>query len=190
MSATKNLIKGFFAIVQYFVSYIIFPLWLFQYITTYDFGFFQVSVAQIDSIIYWITAIGILCTAIAFVAASSPDRSKRKGIFELLQVIFNTAYIYMYKFSGASEMIFNFVGNPSGAMSMNVTKLVYLWMGTYGLSIFLAIFDLIDYAFFKEENKSKSGAQKLTKAEEISKKEETTVKTELFYRQPNGGELR
>lgn len=189
MSAAKNLLKGFFAIVQYFLSYIIFPLWLFQYITTYDFGFFKVSVAQIDTIIYWITAIGILCTAIAFVAASSPDRSKRKGIFELLQVIFNTAYIYMYKFSGASEMIFNFVGNPSGAMSMNVTKLVYLWIGTYGLSILLAVFDLIDYCVYKDEDKSKNVAQKLTKAEELSKKEETTVKTEIFHRQQEGGEL-
>jgi hypothetical protein len=146
---------GFLTMVIYICSFIVIPLALFSYIDTYNVGGVQLGVENITSITYWIISFGILITATAFFSASSPDRSKRKGIIEIVQVILNTCYIYMYKFSGASSLVLNLTGTVGldGFIAIDLSNLVYLWMGSYALSLIIAVINLLDYVIYRNEKK-------------------------------------
>jgi hypothetical protein len=156
MGGIKNLIMGFITLAYYIATMVVLPLMLFKYIDDYSIAGTTIGIQNIDIINYWITVLGILISAVAFFAASSPSRSARKGVMGIVQIIINTCYIYMYKFSGATNLVLNLTGDPnlSGFLSIDFTNLIYLWMGAYALSILIAVVNLLDYVLYKEVKKN------------------------------------
>ena len=133
MTAIKNILKGIMALLYNAVISIMIPLIVFNVISEYYVAgiYITLTESQYQIIIFWIVSFGLLLCATAFFAASAPARSRRKGVMELLQILINSAYMFMYKFSGASVLVFELAGeqNYNGFIELDMTKLVILWMG-------------------------------------------------------------
>ncbi|GAI01730.1 unnamed protein product, partial [marine sediment metagenome] len=92
-----------------------------------------------ESIIFWLTAFGLIISGCAFFKYSSPKQSIRKGVFALIQVLVNCLYLWSYKFSGAAEI--NFVIIDFGFFSLNLQQMILVYMGIYFLTIVLKAYE-------------------------------------------------
>ena len=195
MGGTKNIFKGVFALSYNAIIVLVVPLMLFKYITEYTVLGVTVGLTedQYEDITYWVTAFGILICATAFAESSSPKRSRRRAVMAVLAVIFNALYIYMYKFSGASTLDFDFTGDGtfSGYMKLDMTNMVYLWMGMLFLNIIIALFDLIDFTVNHPKEKiEKSNALETTNVtnQAYTYNAQTLDGPNPGYSQPNYGQ--
>ena len=152
MGATKNMIRGFILTAVYVTTTIIIPIYTFSLIRDYAGVFLEFTEQDYNTIIFWLTAFGILICGCAFFTYSSPKQSIRRGVFALIQVIVNCLYLWSYKFSGATEIIFSLeMGGTSGFLALNIQQMILVYMGVYFLTIVLKIYDIIDFIINREK---------------------------------------
>jgi hypothetical protein len=149
----KNVLRGVARATEYAVSSVLIPYLSFRYLRDLNVGGFPISVSneQYDTIIFWITAIGLITVAAAFGVGSSPKRTPRKAVFLMIQTVANCIYIYSYKFSGAADYSMAIVG--FGTISFSVGALLNLWMGVIFLKTALNLYDFIDAIIFQKKQK-------------------------------------
>lgn len=151
MGSVKNMVKGFIFSTIYVVTTIVIPLATFSWIRSMVVQGFPLDFEQQDyeSIIFWLTAFGLIISGCAFFKYSSPKQSIRKGVFALIQVLVNCLYLWSYKFSGAAEI--NFVIIDFGFFSLNLQQMILVYMGIYFLTIVLKAYDIIDFTINREK---------------------------------------
>ena len=151
MGSVKNMVKGFIFSTIYVVTTIVIPLATFSWIRSMVVQGFPLDFEQQDyeSIIFWLTAFGLIISGCAFFKYSSPKQSIRKGVFALIQVLVNCLYLWSYKFSGAAEI--NFVIIDFGFFSLNLQQMILVYMGIYFLTIVLKGYDIIDFTINREK---------------------------------------
>jgi len=163
MGATKNMIRGTIYTSVYVVTTIIVPFLLFNWVRNLQIplvGEITLTQEDYENIIFWIVAFGLIISGCAFFSYSSPKQSIRRAVFALIQVIVNCLYLWSYKFSGATEILFNFnISGYSGFLSLNLQTMVLVYMGVYFLTIVLKIYDLFDFSINRKkirENRMKA----------------------------------
>ncbi len=154
MSGTTNMIRGIIFTLIYISTTIIIPFLVFRWVMTINLalpneeGFLRIEMTQesYERIIFWIIALGLLISGCAFFSYSSPKESIRRGVFALIQVLVNCLYLWSYKFSGASEIIFN-IDMPrfSGFVLLNLQQMILIYLGIYFLTIVIKSYDVIDF---------------------------------------------
>jgi len=151
MGAVKNMVRGFIYSAVYVVTTIVIPLATFSWIRSMVVQGFPLSFEQqeYESVIFWLTAFGLIICGCAFFKYSSPKQSIRKGVFALIQVLVNCLYLWSYKFSGAAEI--NFVIIDFGYFSLNLQQMILVYMGIYFLTIVLKAYDIIDFTINREK---------------------------------------
>ncbi len=159
MGAVKNMTRGFIFTAIYVCTTIVIPLitfsWLFQMtVQGLPLNFEQ---QEYQSVIFWVTALGLVICGCAFFTYSSPKQSIRRGVFALIQVLVNCLYIWSYKFSGATDIEFTIVG--FGFFSLNISQMILVFMGIYFLTTVLKAYDIIDFTVNRKkirENRMKA----------------------------------
>jgi hypothetical protein len=151
MGAVKNMIRGFIYTAIYAVTTIAIPLATFSWLFQMTVQGLPLNFEQQDyqSVIFWVTAFGLIICGCAFFAHSSPKQSIRKGVFALIQVLVNCLYLWSYKFSGATNIEFTIVG--FGFVSLNLSQMILVFMGIYFLTIVLKVYDIIDFTINREK---------------------------------------
>ena len=153
MGSVKNMIWGFVFVGIYAVTTIILPIYLFSFYRSFEGIFPEVELGftqqDYENVIFWLTSIGIIICACAFLTHSSPKQSIRKGVFALIQVIVNCLYLWSYKFSGASEITFVII--DYGFFSLDLSQMILIYMGVYFLTIVLKVYDVIDFTINREK---------------------------------------
>ncbi len=135
MGGTKNMIRGAIATSIYLTTTIIIPFLVFRWVKNLELpriGKILMTQESYETIIFWLTAFGLLISGLAFFAFSSPKHSIRRGVFALLLVIVNCLYLWSYKFSGATEVIFNIDIESTGFtgfLSLDLQQMVLTYMG-------------------------------------------------------------
>lgn len=153
----KNLLRGFGAASSNVITKILIPMYIFRSIlqdttlTMIDLGYTE---AKVGTIIFWIVAMGSITASLSFTKAASPKYSPRKAIFEIILVIANAFYLYLYKFSGALDIAVSMdLGIAITTFYLSFENMVYISMGVIGLNMIIGLYDLIiSYAAPIEED--------------------------------------
>ena len=139
----KNLLKGFGAALGHVITKILIPMYIFRSIlqdtaaTFIDLGYTE---AKVDIIIFWIVAMGSITASLSFTKASSPKYSNRKAIFEIILIIANAFYLYVYRFSGALDIAVTLdLGIAVGTLTLNFENMVFISMGVIGLNLIIGL---------------------------------------------------
>jgi len=154
MGPTINIVKGTIYTIIYACFTIIIPVVTFSLLREYVVEGLPLDFTQEDlnNIIFWVTALGLVICGCAFFTHSSPKQSIRRGTFALIQVLVNCLYLWSYKFSGATEIIFDLdMGDTSGFLSLNLQQMVLVYLGIYFLTIILKVYDVIDFTINREK---------------------------------------
>ena len=143
----KNMLRGFSAALSSVITKILIPMYIFRSIlqdTTLmmiDLGYTE---AKVDTIIFWIVAMGSITASLSFTKAASPKYSPRKAIFEIILVIANAFYLYLYKFSGALDIAVSMdLGIAITTFYLSFENMIYISMGVIGLNMIIGLYDLI-----------------------------------------------
>lgn len=143
----KNLLKGFGAALSNVITKILIPMYIFRSVlqdttsTIVDLGYTE---AKVDVIIFWLIAFGSITASLSFTKASSPKYSTRKAIFDIILIIANAFYLYLYRFSGALDIAISLdLGTAVGTLTLNFENMVYISMGVIGLSLIIGLYDFI-----------------------------------------------
>ena len=143
----------------YIVITMVIPILTFTWVKEVQIMGVNIVLTQHDyeTIIFWISAFGLLISSAAFFNYSSPKQSIRKGTFALVQIILNCLYIWSYKFSGATEIRFEIIFEivNIGYISINVQNMVMLYMGVYFLTIVLKGYDFFDFVLNRKTIREK-----------------------------------
>ena len=155
MGSVKNMVKGTIYTAIYVITTLVIPLVTFSVIRDYTVRNvlpLEFEQEQYNNVVFWITALGLLICACAFFTYSSPKQSIRKGAFALIQVLINSLYIWSYKFSGATDIMFNLdMDGTTGFLALNLQTMVLVYMGIYFLTIIIKIYDLVDFTINREK---------------------------------------
>ncbi len=151
MGAVKNMVKGFIFAGIYVVTTIVVPMLLFSWVRTMVVQGLPLDFEQQDyeSVIFWLTAFGLIISGCAFFTHSSPKKSIRRGVFALLQVLVNCLYLWSYKFSGAA--VITFIIADFGYFTLNISQMILVYMGVYFLTVVLKVYDIIDFSINREK---------------------------------------
>lgn len=159
MGSVKNMVKGLVFTGVYVVVTIVIPLVTFSLIYNLVVQGFPLDFQQQDyqNITFWVIAFGLITSGCAFFKYSSPKKSIRKGFLALIQILVNCLYLWSYKFSGATSLSFVIPG--FGGFTLNIEKMILVYMGIYFLTIVLKVYDIIDFTINREkirENRMKA----------------------------------
>ena len=159
MGAGKNLLKGIIFMGVYITTTMIIPYFTFTWIKNLSaLGIpIQLTQQEYENIIFWISAFGLLISGLAFFSYSSPKQSIRKGVLALVQIIVNSLYIWSYKFSGATDVLFRLEISQyvSGFVLLNLQNMIMVYLGIYFLTILLKGYDLVDFIVNREKIREK-----------------------------------
>ncbi|MFX0071391.1 MAG: hypothetical protein ACFFAO_09910 [Candidatus Hermodarchaeota archaeon] len=153
----KNLVRGALFAVIYFVITILIPYYTFSWIKTINVEGVELEAykQQVNKILFYVWAFGLVITGSAFFAYSAPSQSVRRGVFSLIQILLNLLYLWSYKFSGALEVEFELV--DLGVITINLQEMILLYMGIYFLTVILKTYDLLDFIVNREKIKERRG---------------------------------
>jgi len=153
----KNMVRGILFASIYFTLTVLIPFLTFNWVKTIQVEGIKLDAyqEQVNRIIFYVWAFGLLITGTAFFAYSSPPQSIRRGIFALVQIILNCLYLWSYKFSGALEVEFKLVG--LGSIAINLQQMILVYMGIYFLTVILKAYDLIDFVLNRQKIKYERG---------------------------------
>lgn len=153
----KNLVRGAIIAAIYFGTTILIPYYTFSWIKTIRVEEVELQAykQQVNQILFYVWAFGLIITGCAFFAYSAPAQSIRRGAFSLIQIILNCLYLWSYKFSGALEVEFELV--DLGVIVINLQQMILLYMGIYFLTVILKAYDLIDFVVNREKIKEERG---------------------------------
>jgi len=160
MGTVRNMFKGILFTGIYLTTTMIIPYLTFTWVKDLTILGVPIVMSQLEyeTILFWISAFGLMISGCAFFKYSSPKQSVRKGIFALIQIILNCLYIWSYKFSGATEV--NFTIFTIGNLSIDFSQMVVLYMGIYFLTIILKVYDLVDFTLNREKIREKRYSKK------------------------------
>ena len=154
-----NIGKGILGGLYQAIMVIIIPVFTFRYLLDISVAGIDLGLSKekVELIMFYAIHLGLILVALAFFSASSPKRSMRKAIVNVVKIFINLVYIWAYKFSGAMVLTFQFVGdqNASGSAMVDVSFMATMMMGSLFLNIILAILDIIDWGFLEKHNKQK-----------------------------------
>ena len=143
----KNLLRGFGAALSNVITKILIPMYIFRSIlqdTSASFIDLGYTEAKVDIIIFWIVAMGSITASLSFTKTSSPKYSNQKAIFEIILIIANALYLYLYRFSGALDIAVSLdLGIATGTFYLNFENMIYISMGVIGLNLIIGLYDLI-----------------------------------------------
>lgn len=152
-AAAKNILRGVLMSAIHVSIVIVFPLLTFAYIRRLeltDFGLIiSIDPAAYTMIVYWIIAFGLLASGCAFFKYTSPKQSVRKAVFGLIQLPVQMLYLWSYKFSGASNIIF-YIGD-FGTILLDLTEVIRVYLGIYFLLFCIRLYDFLDFMINKEQ---------------------------------------
>ncbi|MFX1337322.1 MAG: hypothetical protein ACFFDK_01790 [Promethearchaeota archaeon] len=153
----KNIIRGTLIAAIYFTSTVLIPFWTFSWIKTIHVEGVELQAYkhQVNLILFYVWAFGLIISGTAFFAYSAPKQSVRRGVFALIQIILNCLYLWSYKFSGALEIEFELV--DLGIITVNLQQMILLYMGIYFLTVILKAYDLVDFVVNREKIKYERG---------------------------------
>ena len=153
----KNMLRGTLVAAIYFTSTVLIPFWTFSWIKTINVEGVELQAykQQVNQILFYVWAFGLIISGTAFFAYSSPPQSIRRGVFALIQIILNCLYLWSYKFSGALEIEFDLV--DLGIITVNLKQMILLYMGIYFLTVILKAYDLVDFVVNREKIKYERG---------------------------------
>ena len=152
----KNLLRGFGAALSNVITKILIPMYIFRTIlqdTTLmmiDLGYTE---AKVNIIMFWLVAMGSITASLSFTKAASPKYSPRKAVFEIILIIANAFYLYLYKFSGALDIVVTMdLGIATSTFYLSFQNMVFISMGVIGLNLIIGLYDFtISYAAPIEE---------------------------------------
>ncbi len=143
----KNLLRGFSAALGNIVTKILIPMYLFRSVlqdTTLMMADLGYTETRVNTIIFWIVAMGSITSSLSFSKAASPKNSPRKAIFEIILVFTNAFYLYVYKFSGALDIAVSLdLGIAMTTFYLSFENMLYISMGVIGLNLIVGLYDLI-----------------------------------------------
>lgn len=153
----KNILRGILFAAIYFTLTVLIPFWTFSWIKTIKVEDVELQAykQQVNRILFYVWAFGLIISGTAYFAYSSPPQSVRRGVFALIQIILNCLYLWTYKFSGALEVEFNIV--ELGIITVNLRQMILLYMGIYFLTVILKAYDLVDFVVNREKIKYERG---------------------------------
>lgn len=162
MGGIKNIFRGFIGMAIYMTTLLLIPFLTFDFIENLEIPIppdevlnFEVAQGNINIVLFWLVALGLTISGLAFFSWSSPRDSRRKVVFSMLLVFTNCFYLWSYKFSGATSFGVEIPGY--GGFSLDVADMIMLYLGAYTLIIIAKIWKLIevDLAKRKEQKKEK-----------------------------------
>jgi hypothetical protein len=143
MGGVKNLFSGLISAIISLATYVLLP-WIGLSVAKTieipypaDITYFR---SQIDDILFYIVAMGIIQTGLAFSKGSSPKYSKRKAIFSLFNFIGAASYSYLIKYTGLSRIPIVIIN--LGEIVVSLDAFVFFVFGIVVLNSLLALFDL------------------------------------------------
>ena len=153
----KNMIRGAKFAAIYILITIIIPFFTFSWVMNLEVEGIDLELyeEQYAQILFYVLAFGLLISATAFFAYSSPSQSIRRGVFSLIQIILNCFYLWSYKFSGALEIQITIV--KLGMIEVNLQQLILTYMGIYFLTVILKSYDLVDFIINRDKIKFERG---------------------------------
>ncbi|MBN2152756.1 MAG: hypothetical protein JW839_14995 [Candidatus Lokiarchaeota archaeon] len=143
MGATKNIFSGIIQAIISLASYVVIPWIGLTVVKTLALPFgvtIELFRQRVDDILFYIIAMGIIQTGIAFAKGSSPKYSKRRAIFSLFNLLGAASYSYIIKFSGLSQIPITLTN--VGEITISLDAFVFFVFGIVVLNSLLAIFDL------------------------------------------------
>jgi len=157
-----NLFWGSMNFLYIILFSVVLPMWTLTALTSLSISDISITFGQEDffEMTVWLLRIGIVMAAFAFFKGSSPKYSRRRAIGALLETIAEIFYIFMYKFSGTSNI--HLVG-PNLFINLNLDKMLTLYMGMILLYVFYNIWDIIDTHFWGRERAEKEIKKKMEK---------------------------
>ncbi len=150
---------------------VLLPYWTVNALNNIVIGDYTITFGQegfFDATI-WLLRAGLIMAAFAFFKGTSPKYSRRRALGALLETAADIFYIFMYKFSGASNIHLH---GPDIFVRLDMDQLLALYMGMILLYIVYNIWDLIDTQFFARERAEKDIKKQMEKKwKKIMKKE-------------------
>ncbi|MHA1268456.1 MAG: hypothetical protein ACTSPY_01595 [Candidatus Helarchaeota archaeon] len=187
MGVVKNFLTGTLWTLYYITMTIIIPFLTLDYLTSIEIAGYPVTYYRYDFsvMISWIIRLGSIVCAIGFFKKTAPKGSRRAAWFGLFQTLANIAYIFMYKFGGATEILLTF---DFGFAIIGLSILLYLVMGRLVLNSFFNIYNIIyNTWFYKEKKKTKKDKTKDKTETNVIKENNKPIFTdnEIKFEKPN-----
>ena len=159
MGGMKNIFRGFIGMVIYMTTSLLIPALTFHYVDIMEIPIpptgeildIQIAKGSIEVVIFWLIALGLTISGLAFFSWSSPKGSRRRVVFSIILVFVNCLYLWSYKFSGAT--IFGIEIPGLGGVILDFAGMVLLYLGAYALVIVAKIWKLIEVEFSKRKEK-------------------------------------
>ncbi|GAG67857.1 unnamed protein product [marine sediment metagenome] len=107
MGGMKNIFRGFIGMAIYMTTTMLIPALTFDYVDKMVIPIppdeildIEIAKGNIAVVIFWLVALGLTISGLAFFSWSSPKESRRKIVFSILLVVAHCFYLWSYKFSG------------------------------------------------------------------------------------------
>lgn len=158
MGGMKNIFRGFIGMAIYMTTTMLIPALTFDYVDKMVIPIppdeildIEIAKGNIAVVIFWLVALGLTMSGLAFFSWSSPKESRRKIVFSILLVVAHCFYLWSYKFSGATAFGVEIPG--LGRVTFDFAGIVLLYLGAYALIIVAKIWKLIEVEFGKRKEK-------------------------------------
>ncbi len=158
MGGMKNIFRGFIGMAIYIITFMLIPILTFDFVDNMEIPVppdqilnIDIAKGNIDVVKFWLIALGLMISGLAFFTWSSPRNSRRKIVFSMLLVFTNCFYLWSYKFSGAT--LFGIEIPGLGSVTLDFAEMVMLYLGAYTLIIIAKIWKLIEVEIGKRKEK-------------------------------------
>ena len=159
MGGMKNIFRGFIGMAIFLTTTLLIPFLTFDYVDKMEISIpptdqildIQIAKGNIAIVLFWLVALGLVISGLAFFSWSSPKNSRRKIVFSMLLVFTNCFYLWSYKFSGAT--LFGIEIPGLGSVTLDFAEMVMLYLGAYTLIIIAKIWKLIEVEIGKRKEK-------------------------------------
>ncbi|MBA7507381.1 hypothetical protein ES706_06100 [subsurface metagenome] len=161
MGGMKNIFRGFIGMAIYIITSMLIPILTFDFVDNMEIPVppdqilnIDIAKGNIDVVKFWLVALGLTMSGLAFFSWSSPKESRRKVVFGILLVFAHCFYLWSYKFSGATAFGVEIPG--FGRVTFDFAGIVLLYLGAYALIIVAKIWKLIEVEFGKRKEKKEA----------------------------------
>ncbi len=153
---------GFVNFTYVFLFSVLLPYWTLTALNNITIAGISISFGQENffAMTVWLLRAGIIMAAFAFFKASSPKYSRRKALAGLFETSAEIFYIFMYRFSGTSNI---HIHGPNIFVNLDLTQFLGLYMGMIFMYVLYNIWDLIDTQFFARERAEKDIKKQMEK---------------------------
>ncbi len=157
-----NLFWGSMHFLYVFLFSVLLPYWTLTALNNISIEGITISFGQENffEMTVWLLRAGLIMAAFAFFKGTSPKYSRRRALGALAETAADVFYIFMYRFSGTSNI---HLTGPNLFINLNMDQLLGLYMGMILMYIFYNIWDLIDTQFWARERAEKDIKKQMEK---------------------------